>query len=268
MCIRDRKKSKTTNTIVEIQNVIQSQKLLLNQYINTLDSINALPNKNNIVNDYDLKIKALQANNKTKLLDYYNKADNNAFIQVAVLGNMSDIYMRHSEQRFDVMDINKEELLNLLNQSIKKYPNNKYFSLFKEGITLHNKKESSIKNNEEIKNQLPSFSLPNTEGKIISIDAFKGQYFLLDFWASWCGPCRQENPYLVKAFNRFKNKNFTIVGVSLDDDKDAWLNAITKDNLTWTHLSDLKAVSYTHLDVYKRQKQMPRISDSAVGPKL
>lgn len=234
------KKSKTTNTIVEIQNVVQSQKLLLNQYINTLDSINALPNKNNIVNDYDLKIKALQANNKTKLLDYYNKADNNAFIQVAVLGNMSDIYMRHSEQRFDVMDINKEELLNLLNQSIKKYPNNKYFALFKEGIALHDKKESSIKNDEEIKSQLPSFSLPNTEGKIISIDTFKGQYFLLDFWASWCGPCRQENPYLVKAFNRFKNKNFTIVGVSLDDDKDAWLNAIAKDNLAWTHLSDLK----------------------------
>lgn len=93
---------------------------MLNQYINTLDSINALPNKNNIVNDYDLKIKALQANNKTKLLDYYNKADNNAFIQVAVLGNMSDIYMRHSEQRFDVMDINKEELLNLLDTIHKK----------------------------------------------------------------------------------------------------------------------------------------------------
>ena len=63
---------------------------------------------------------------------------------------------------------------------------------------------------------------------------------LLDFWASWCPPCRRENPNVVKAFNEYKDKNFTIVGISLDKDKSKWLKAITDDNLAWTHLSDLK----------------------------
>jgi peroxiredoxin len=62
----------------------------------------------------------------------------------------------------------------------------------------------------------------------------------VDFWASWCGPCRQENPNVVAAYNQFKDKNFTVLGVSLDEDKAAWQKAITKDNLTWNHMSDLK----------------------------
>ena len=63
---------------------------------------------------------------------------------------------------------------------------------------------------------------------------------LLDFWASWCPPCRRENPNVVATYNRFKDKNFTVVGISLDEDKSKWLQAIGDDNLTWTHLSDLK----------------------------
>jgi len=63
---------------------------------------------------------------------------------------------------------------------------------------------------------------------------------LVDFWASWCGPCRAENPNVVKVYNDFKSKNFTILSVSLDNNKDKWLDAIKKDGLTWTHVSDLK----------------------------
>lgn len=86
------------------------------------------------------------------------------------------------------------------------------------------------------------FTQNDTLGNPISLSSFKGKYVLLDFWASWCGPCRAENPNVVKAFSQYKDKGFTILSVSLDQPgaKDKWLKAIHDDNLTWTHVSDLQ----------------------------
>jgi peroxiredoxin len=86
----------------------------------------------------------------------------------------------------------------------------------------------------------PDITMPDVNGNNFSLSSLKGKYVLVDFWASWCGPCRGENPNIVAAYNKYKNKNFTILGVSLDKTKDAWLEAIKKDGLTWTHISDLK----------------------------
>src|SRR6056297_2530906 len=88
--------------------------------------------------------------------------------------------------------------------------------------------------------------LPNPKGDTVALSDFRGELVLIDFWAGWCGPCRRENPNVVKAYKEFKDKNFTkgdgftVYGVSLDKDRSTWLSAIDKDNLTWTQVSDLK----------------------------
>jgi peroxiredoxin len=88
----------------------------------------------------------------------------------------------------------------------------------------------------------PDFTEVDVNGQPVKLSSFKGKYVLIDFWASWCGPCRQENPNVVKAFNKYKDKNFTILGVSLDREagKQDWISAIKSDGLAWTQVSDLK----------------------------
>ena len=85
----------------------------------------------------------------------------------------------------------------------------------------------------------PEFAQNNLEGQPITLSSLRGKYVLIDFWASWCGPCRAENPHVKAAYEKFKDKNFEILAVSLDNKKDAWVQAIEKDGLPWLHVSDL-----------------------------
>ncbi|WP_439555311.1 redoxin domain-containing protein [Dyadobacter sp.] len=88
--------------------------------------------------------------------------------------------------------------------------------------------------------EAPDFTLNSPEGKPVSLSSLRGKYVLIDFWASWCGPCRMENPNVVRMYDKFKEKGFDIYGVSLDDNEKSWKAAITKDNLKWQHGSELK----------------------------
>jgi len=96
----------------------------------------------------------------------------------------------------------------------------------------------------------PDINMADTSGKPFALSMLRGKYVLVDFWASWCGPCRGENPNVVKAYNKFKNKNFTVLGVSLDKDKASWVKAINDDNLNWYHISDLKYWSSAAVALY------------------
>lgn len=91
----------------------------------------------------------------------------------------------------------------------------------------------------QVGQQAPDFTINGLDGKPVRLADFKGKYVLLDFWASWCGPCRAENPNVVKAYNKYKDRNFTILGISLDKDKAAWEQAIKQDGLTWSHAGEL-----------------------------
>ncbi len=97
----------------------------------------------------------------------------------------------------------------------------------------------------------PGIRLPTPAGDTLALSSLKGKYVLVDFWASWCGPCRRENPNVVATYNKYKDKNFTILGVSLDQQKDKWIDAIQKDGLAWNHVSDLRYWESVVVEMYR-----------------
>jgi hypothetical protein len=142
----------------------------------------------------------------------------------------------------------KELNLNALSQAFNDVfkGEQKLISNEESGLIIQKKfKELSQKKAQELKvgdigTVIPDFEQNDIDGKPVNIKSFRGKFVLVDFWASWCGPCRGENPNVVSAFKKYSSKNFTVLGISLDKSKDPWIQAINNDGLTWTQVSDLK----------------------------
>ncbi|MDT3401578.1 TlpA disulfide reductase family protein [Mucilaginibacter terrae] len=200
---------------------------------NTFSNVYSAKNAQ-LVNEFQSKV---QGNNQDSLLKVY---------QPVFEKNMAD----YSKEVLKFVDDNKKSLAafyaamsldpNKYEQQLVDYADG-LKGEFKENAPV----QMFIRQMEAVKpvsvgHKAPDFTAKDVTGKDVKLADFKGKYVMLDFWASWCGPCRQENPNVVRLYNQYKAKGFNILGISLDDNKAAWQRAIMDDKLTWQHVSDLQ----------------------------
>ena len=169
-----------------------------------------------------------------KQIDSVNLLSKEKVLYPFIKSNANSPVALYAVKQYAGYDIDADKvdpLFMLLPASTRKYPS---AVAFKELIEIAKKTG--------VGKYAMNFTQNDTLGNPFSLSSLKGKYVLVDFWASWCGPCRKENPNVVKVFNQFKDKGFTVLGVSLDrpNAKDKWMKAIHDDNLTWTQVSDLK----------------------------
>lgn len=200
------------------------------------DKIDVLRKKRQNNSENDSVIKSVDAEYQSLI------ADNNSFIKNFIDKNINSPVAIIALN----LGINQQAISLENNRDIFEKINTSLMNLYPKS-SLVNDLNKFLKNNPpvagkpKIGNEAPEISQPNPEGKIISLSSLRGNYVLLDFWAAWCRPCRMENPTVLKNYNKYKSKGFSVFQVSLDQKKEDWVAAIEKDGLgAWTHVSDLQ----------------------------
>lgn len=178
----------------------------------------------------------------TKQLDQSPEREQSAFIESYIQENNSSEITPYLILKYLANSLELEELETLVSKLDKSFREMRYFEQLMDRI--------EVLRDVAIGQPAPDFTLLDTSGTPISLSSLNAKYLLIDFWASWCGPCRAENPNLVSLYSSFKNKGFEIIGVGLEFSRDNWLKAIRKDNLPWPNVSAVNAFSGPAASLY------------------
>ncbi len=211
--------SPATQALLNFDKTAYEKGMQLFQEGSRVDSLQKASAPDSLVNAAYARVEATAGSLKSFAMDFLNRS-NSPVLSLYALGSY-----QNTATNLGITGFNRTEIAEIVNAAAAKFPNHTALQSVKKSLPS---------------NKAADFSQPDVNGQPVSLSQFRGKYVLVDFWASWCKPCRIDNPNVVKAYNEFKNKNFTILGVSLDQSKDAWLKAIQQDGLAWTQVSDLK----------------------------